>query len=146
MARATAKKPLDRHRSAEAFLEELRHCFGDVIYGRDIDRFLKVRRQPTVLLWQTTPDTAAPAAGVPNTADQDTVGLERRLTPRGIQINAELQGLFNEAFEQPRPVTSSTLNEIRAITSRRAPSPDDPSANKDAVRAELHGLFNGEDE
>jgi serine/threonine-protein kinase len=126
VSRATAKKPQDRHRSAAAFLEDLRHCFGDVIFGRDIDRFLKVRRRRTILKWQPPPD-------------ED--GLERRLTPRQIQINSELEGLFNKDYEQARPVTESTLNEIRA-----APGPRDRRADQDAVRAELDDLFNGEEE
>ncbi len=125
VARATAKNPRERHRSAEAFGDELRDCFGDVVYGRDIDRLLKVRRRDTVLLWQAPP--------VENT-------LERRLTPRGIRINTELEGLFNESFEQPNPVTPATLNEIRAVQKRRSPGSD-----KATLRADLDDLFNGED-
>jgi len=124
VTRAAAKKPTDRHRSAAVFLEELRSCFGDVIYGRDIDRFLKVRRQQTIPRWRSSDDDA----------------LERRLTPRKIQINAELEGLFNKSYEQASPVTESTLDEIRAIDPRRRPRPD-----QDEVRAELDGLFDAED-
>jgi serine/threonine protein kinase len=132
VARATAKNPRDRPRSAEAFLDGLQHCFGDVIYGRDIDRFLQVRRQSTVLRWQSPKNKKSGS-----TTDK----FERRLTPRGVQINSELEGLFNESFEPPLPVTSSTLNEIRAVEKRR-----DPSGDKNAVRAELHDLFHGKDD
>ncbi len=127
VSKATAKNPRERHRSAAAFLEELRGCFGGVIYGRDIDRFLQVRKQ------RTTPR-------LPPTSDVD--GLERRLTPRQIQIDSELKGLFNQTYEQAGPLTENTLAEIRAVKSRRKQS----SPNQDAIRAELDGLFGDKDD
>ena len=129
VARAAAKAPADRHRSAAVFLEELRRCFGNEIYGRDIDRFLKVRRKQTIPRWQ-------PAS--------ESQPLERRLTPRGIQINAELEGLFNQSYETARPVTESTMNELRAVNPHRRKQ--DLRDDRAAVRAELDGLFNGEDD
>ena len=74
VVRATAKRPEDRHRSAAAFLEELGNCFGDIIYGRDMDRFLKVRRKRTVLRG------SGASAAEPM----------RRMTPKQIEIESEL--------------------------------------------------------
>ncbi len=123
--RATAKNPMDRHHSALAFLDDLRHCFGEVIYGRDMDRFLKVKRQRTIPRWHTEPPEQ---------------GLQRRLTPRQIEINRELQGLFSKAYEPSNP-SGEEADPIVATTARADERPD-----KDAVAAELEGLFSGEEE
>lgn len=121
VSRATAKAMRDRHRSVADFLNELRHCFGKEIYGRDIDRYLKVRRRSTIQHFPAAPPVE---------------GLERRLTPRQVQINAELEGLFNQSYEAESRATPSTINEIRAVQSRHATRRDSK-----AVRAELDGLF-----
>ena len=56
-------------------------------------------------------------------------------------VSAELEGLFNKSYEPQSRVSSSTMNELRAVKSRRAERP-----NTEAVRAELDGLFTSEDD
>jgi serine/threonine protein kinase len=71
--RSMAKRPQDRHRSAAHFFEDLSQCFGDVIYGRDIQRYLAVERRRTRQIGSDPrqalgrPGKGAPATSAPFT-------------------------------------------------------------------------------
>ena len=128
VARAMAKHPQERHRSAKEFLDELARCFGDVIYGRDINRFLQVRRtrRPTQAFGTPAPSSAQP----------------HPCAAPGPGVHKELDGLFRDKYETQKPVTEGTLRAIRrAERPAVAPRPD-----PEAVREELAGLFDPEDD
>ncbi len=150
--RSLAKRPQDRHRSAARFYEDLTRCFGDVIYGRDIDRFLEVRRNRTQRMASASPsqvmrrlgDRPAPtAAGDP----KDSSAPAASAPPAGAPapppaVSEQLEELFRGKYEPPRPVTQSTLE---AIEKRSAPRKQ-PAPDPQAVREELKGLFGPDDE
>jgi len=124
--RAMAKRPRDRHPSAAAFLEDLSHCFGDAVYGRDLDRFLHVQRQRTKAMGSGM--AQRPRGGPPGPS------------PPPQKVAEELGDLFQGKYEQPRPVTSGTLQALQ-----RKPR-EEAKADQDALREELAGLFSSEDE
>ena len=122
--KATQKSPRDRHRSSADFLRELDNCFGDVIYGRDIDRYLEVtgsRIEPPV-------------------ATKGTVGI-RTVTPRQLQVNEELTDLFMGRYESPSAITETTYEAINPAPPRPPRTQAKSQTDQAAVKAELDGLF-----
>ncbi|MFH2005119.1 MAG: serine/threonine-protein kinase [bacterium] len=124
--RAMAKTPQDRQRSAAVFLEQLSNCFGDVIYGRDIDRYLKAQKKRTLTPGELT------SLGPPPLASQDR------------HVQEELGELFAGKYEDQQPITSTTLAAI--VRDRPAPAPPpERRRESDDVASELEGLFPSDD-
>jgi len=145
--RAMAKKSQDRHRSAAIFLEELSNCFGDVIYGRDIDRYVKAKKKGTLSPGEfkrkkkrtLTPGELKPRKPPP-------------LASQEKEVQEELGDLFAGSYEDQRPITSTTLEAIVRDRSAPAPAPgpktenqDENQTDPDAVASELEGLFPSDD-
>lgn len=143
--RSLSKRPRDRHPSAEAFLEDLSTCFGDEVYGRDLDRFLHVQRRRTKTLGSgtgTQPTGLEPPSSPPPSSPPPTSPPPASPPPE--VVTQELRDLFQGKYEPPRPVTRGTLEAIQRKPRKEsdADAPPDP----DALRAELAGLFPSEDE